>query len=86
MENHYFKSTFNPFPHSKCVTSLSLLHDPLTIWLQKLHAAVGTPTHFYTLKAMNLINIHEGKVPRKKPRYFSLDAAVCCDNMFMEEV
>ena len=46
--------TLNPFPHSKHVTSLSLLHDLLTIWLQKLHTAVATPTHFYALKATNL--------------------------------
>ena len=47
----------------------------------------SNPYTFECPQSHESVNIHEGKVPRKTPKYFSLDAAVCCgDNMFLEEV
>ena len=35
------------------LTLFRIANDLLTIWLQKLHTAVATPTHFNALKAIN---------------------------------
>ena len=56
---------FNPFPHSKYVTSGALLHDLLAIWLQKSHTAVAIPTHFNVPGVINL-SIFMGQSTKKE--------------------
>ena len=51
-------------------TSKSLLHDLLT----------ATPTHCNAPKAINLSIFMRAK-NQETPRYFSLDAAVCCSDI-----
>ena len=40
------------------------------------------PYTFLYPQSHKYVNIREAKVPRKRPRYFSLDAAVCCGDVF----